>query len=129
MKDQNDNKIPDIKIKIFRLKTGVDIAASFIENGDNTVTLINPMLVGRMNNGDSMVMYMVPWLPIEIVKYDMAMIYTEDVMSVFDPTEDFIGKYSEAIFHAFDALLKSSNEEDGMYKEIWESSNASNILH
>ena len=68
---------PNTNIKIVRLQSGEDIVADFIEDDENDVVMLNnPMhiIFKRMPTGQT-VMMMMPWLPIELIKSNSALIY------------------------------------------------------
>lgn len=99
-------------IKIIRLQSGEDIIANYIEDEENdTVLLDKPMhvILKRMANGRS-VMMMMPWLPVEIIKDNEAILYMSDILSVFEPREDLIEHYDNVLNQFEDAL--NSYDED-----------------
>ena len=87
------------QIKIVRLQSGEDIIAdcTAIEDSD-TVLLNRPMhiLFKRVSTGKS-VMMMMPWLPIELIKENSAIIYEADILTVIDPKDDLVEYYSNAV--------------------------------
>ena len=87
------------QIKIVRLQSGEDIIAdcTAIEDSD-TVLLNRPMHIvfKRVSTGKS-VMMMMPWLPIELIKENSAIIYETDILTVIDPKDDLIEYYSNAV--------------------------------
>jgi hypothetical protein len=89
-------------IKIVRFHGGEDIIADFIEDKENeTVMLVNPMQVifKRIPTGQT-VMMMMPWLPIEIIKDNTALVYTSDILTIIDPKESAIKHYGEVVIEA-----------------------------
>ena len=87
------------QIKIVRLQSGEDIIAdcTAIEDSD-TVLLNRPMHIvfKRVSTGRS-VMMMMPWLPIELIKKNSAIIYEADILTVIDPKDDLVEYYSNAV--------------------------------
>ena len=87
------------QIKIVRLQSGEDIIAdcTAIEDSD-TVLLNRPMHIvfKRVSTGRS-VMMMMPWLPIELIKENSAIIYETDILTVIDPKDDLVEYYSNAV--------------------------------
>jgi hypothetical protein len=74
-------------IKIVRLQSGEDIIASYVEDNETeTVLLKDPMTVmfKRLPTGAS-IMMVSPWLPIELIKENTALIYTSDILTIFEP--------------------------------------------
>lgn len=87
------------QIKIVRLQSGEDIIAGYIENTETEmVQLINPMTVffKKLSSGTSLLMVS-PWLPVEIVENDSAMIYTSDILTVVDPKQNVIDYYQKTL--------------------------------
>ncbi len=98
-------------IKIIRLQSGEDIIADYLadEEGD-TVLLDKPMhiILKRLPNGKS-VMMMMPWLPVEIIKDNEAIVYQSDILSIFEPRDDLIEHYS-SVLNQFEEVLNSYEE-------------------
>jgi hypothetical protein len=93
-------------IKIIRLQGGEDIMADFTESEDKeTALLSNPMhlIFKRIPTGQT-VMMMMPWLPIEIIKDNQAVVYTTDILTIIDPKEDAIKHYCEVVLEAQDRM-------------------------
>lgn len=93
---------PNTNIKIIRLHGGEDIMANFVESDDQeTAILHNPMQVifKRIPTGQT-VMMMMPWLPIEIIKDNHAIVYTSDILTIIDPKESAIKHYGEVVIEA-----------------------------
>jgi len=92
--------MPDIEnIKIVRLQSGEDIIADCQQDEENsTMVLNNPMhiIFKRIPSGRT-VMFMMPWLPIELIKENMAIIYDNDILTMFDPKDDLIEYYNQLI--------------------------------
>ena len=100
-------------IKIVRLQSGEDIIANYMEDEENdTVLLDKPMhiILKRLPNGRS-VMMMMPWLPVEIIKDNEAILYMSDILSVFEPREDLIEHYDN-VLNQFEEALNSIEDDD-----------------
>ena len=111
---------PNNNIKIIRLHGGEDIMANFIESDDQeTAILHNPMQVifKRIPTGQT-VMMMMPWLPIEIIKDNHAVVYTSDILTIIDPKDSAIKHYGEVVIEAqermenVDVLSEDDEGED-----------------
>jgi len=87
-------------IKIIRLHSGEDIIATYAET-DDEVTLNNPMhiIFKRIPTGQT-VMMMMPWLPVEIIKENSALIYSSDILTIIEPKDDLIEYYGEVVLEA-----------------------------
>lgn len=102
----------DPTIKIIRMQTGEDIISSIYEDEEtDTVLLNNPMkvIIRRMNTGQTIFM-MVPWLPIEIVKEDSAIIYGSDIITMIDPKDSLIEYYQNAINENILTMMKAEEQ-------------------
>ena len=89
-------------IKIVRLQSGEDIMADMIEDEENdTVLLDNPMHIvfKRIPTGQT-VMMMMPWLPIEIIKENVAIIYASDILTVIEPKTEVVEYYGNVVVEA-----------------------------
>ena len=89
-------------IKIVRLQTGEDIMADMIEDEENdTVLLDNPMHIvfKRIPTGQT-VMMMMPWLPIELIKENNAILFTSDILTVIEPKDDLVEYYGNVVVEA-----------------------------
>lgn len=106
---------PNNNIKIIRLHGGEDIIADYIESDDNeTVLLNNPMQVifKRIPATGQTVMMMMPWLPIEIIKDNHAILYTSDILTIVDPKDDAIKHYGEVVLEAQERMENTMVAED-----------------
>ena len=105
-------------IKIVRLQSGEDIMADVMENDENElIVLDNPMhiIFKRMPTGQT-VMMMMPWLPIEIIKDNTALVDVADILTIIDPKDSAIKHYGEVVIEAqkrMDEVDFISESEDG----------------
>jgi len=98
-------------IKIVRLQTGEDIISKIIEDDESDMVLLNNpmrMIVKRVETGQSIFM-MMPWLPIEVIKEDSAIIYNSDIITMFDPKDSLIEYYQSLVNESILSILR--NEE------------------
>jgi hypothetical protein len=107
-------------IKIVRLQTGEDIISSIVEDLDSDMILLNNpmrMVVKRVpsEKGSQSVFMMMPWLPIEVIKEDSAIIYNSDVITMFDPKDSLIEYYQNMVNESI--LLMLHGEEDTDFEE------------
>jgi hypothetical protein len=113
---------PNNNIKIVRLQSGEDIMADIIEDDENdTIFLDNPMhiIFKRIPTGQT-VMMMMPWLPIEIIKENSAIVYSSDILTIIEPKEDLVDYYGTVVIEAQQRMEEKrdfSNEEDDDYDE------------
>jgi hypothetical protein len=106
-------------IKIVRLQSGEDVIAGYLDDQEGSVTLTNPMalIFKRMPTGRA-VMMMSPWLPLELVEENIACIYAQDILSVFQPKQSIIDYYNTTVIEVEE---DRQNEEMNEINEIDES--------
>lgn len=93
-------------IKIVRLQSGEDIIANYYDDKENDMILLDkPMHVifKRMPNGKT-VMMMMPWLPVELIKENSAIIDAADILTVVEPRDELINYYINAAFQTEELL-------------------------
>jgi hypothetical protein len=86
-------------IKIVRLQSGEDIIADYLEDTEgSTILLTNPMslMFKRLPTGKA-VMLMSPWLPLELVENTSARLFSQDVLTVFEPKAQLIEYYNTTV--------------------------------
>lgn len=94
------------------MQTGEDIISFIYEDEEtDTVLLNNPMkvILRRMPTGQTIFM-MLPWLPIEIVKEDAAIIYASDIITMIEPKDSLIEYYQNAINQNILTMLKAEEQ-------------------
>ena len=85
-------------IKLIRLQSGEDIIAGLTEDSEsNMVMLDNPMHLIFKRTSQGTVMFMLPWLPIELIKDNIATIVTDDILTIVEPKDDLIEYYGNII--------------------------------
>ena len=116
-------------IRVFRLKTGEDVVAACVESSDDdTVVFIHPMLVDKMKISGVYSLYMTPWLPIDIIKHDMVIIHVNDILTIMNPTDEFVEKYDEAVSNLL-SFSKQNLTEEEQYTDILENVEFSDVIH
>jgi hypothetical protein len=109
-------------IKIVRLQSGEDIIAEYSDDKENDMVLLDkPMHVvfKRLPTGKT-VMMMMPWLPVELIKENSAIIDAADILTVVEPRDELVSYYINAAFQTEELLgdeqigesLMMSDEED-----------------
>jgi hypothetical protein len=111
-------------IKIVRLQTGEDIISKITEDGESDMVLLNNpmrMIVKRVETGQSIFM-MMPWLPIEVIKEDSAIIYNSDIITMFDPKDSLVEYYQSLVNESILAILKNEDIsfEDDMEEDEYD---------
>lgn len=96
-------------IKIVRLQSGEDIIADYSHTEDSVI-LDNPMHLVFKRTPRGSVMMLLPWLPVELIKDNMAFISPSDVLSVFEPKEALIEYYGNTINHEQMEIMKNDKK-------------------
>jgi len=89
-------------IKIVRLQSGEDIIANYYTDEESNLVLLDkPMHVifKRLPTGKT-IMMMMPWLPLELIKENNALIDLNDVLTVLEPREELVSYYVQAAFNS-----------------------------
>ena len=96
-------------VKLIRMQSGEDIMASMFEQEDSEqVQLNDPMrlVFRRMPTGQT-VMMMMPWLPVELIKENSALVYTSDIVTVIEPKEAMIRYYDRLVERTVNEMADS----------------------
>ena len=96
-------------VKLIRMQSGEDIMASMFEQEDSEqIQLNDPMrlVFRRMPTGQT-VMMMMPWLPIELIKENSALVYTSDIVTVIEPKEAMIRYYDRLVERTVNEMADS----------------------
>jgi hypothetical protein len=85
-------------IQIIRLRDGEDIIANIAKSDHSVFHLTNPMSLfhKRMSEG-RMVVFMTPWLPIEIIEINEAKIFCNEVLTLIEPKKSMTEYYTKAV--------------------------------
>jgi hypothetical protein len=100
-------------IKIVRLQTGEDVISTITEDMETDMVLLtNPMrmIVKRVETGQTVFM-MMPWLPIEVIKEDSAIIYNSDIITRIEPKDSLVEYYQNMVNESIHMMLNSDSEE------------------
>ena len=101
------------------MQTGEDIMASMVgEEEAETVLLEDPMrlIFRRMPTGQT-VMMMMPWLPVELIKDNNALIYNSDIITIVDPKESMVEYYENLVIKTMLEMEKSEEMIAGLLKK------------
>ena len=96
----SNSKMTDIiqGVKIVRLQSGEDIIASLIQDDTSEMIMLdNPMHLIFKRTSQGTMMVMLPWLPIELIKDNIATIYSSDVLTIVDPKDALVEYYGNMI--------------------------------
>ena len=96
-------------VKLIRMQSGEDIMASMFENDNSDqIQLNDPMRIvfRRLPTGQT-VMMMMPWLPVELIKENSAMIYYSDIVTVVEPKESMIRYYDKLVERTIEEMADS----------------------
>lgn len=94
----NDN------IKLFRLQTGEDIVSKYTINSD-TVIFDNPMHLIFKRTLDKTIMFLIPWLPTEVLKNSTASISIGDIITSVEVKDNLLDYYNKTVIEEQDRLL------------------------
>ena len=85
-------------VKIVRLQSGEDIIAGLIQDDTSKMIMLdNPMHLIFKRTSQGTMMVMLPWLPIELIKDNIATIYSSDVLTIVDPKDALVEYYGNMI--------------------------------
>jgi hypothetical protein len=99
-------------IKIVRLKTGEDIIGNLCNKEDGDMDITEPMSVEVVDQGEHRPgLVMSHWLPIQLIKKNEITINSRDVLTMFDPNEEFCEYYQHAV-DKLHAVLKAKEYTD-----------------
>jgi hypothetical protein len=108
------------------MQTGEDVMASMIgEEEEETVLLADPMrlIYRRMPTGQTVLM-MMPWLPVELIKDNNALVYNSDIVTIVDPKESMIEYYENLVIKTMLEMEKSEGMIEQLLKDQQEDSEA-----
>jgi hypothetical protein len=116
-------------IHIVRFKDGIDVICEMEELDSFQIKITNPMMFEVRNSN----LFLQHWLPIDIMKGDAVAINTEDVLCVFEPTEEFTEYYLNTVDRMAEILRNRSKvkEEDVNMMEVFKDMESikGNLLH
>ena len=106
-------------VKLIRMQSGEDIMASMFEQEDSEqIQLNDPMrlVFRRMPTGQT-VMMMMPWLPVELIKENSAMVYSSDIVTVIEPKEAMIRYYDKLVERTVNDMADADKLLEGLLDE------------
>jgi hypothetical protein len=101
------------------MQSGEDIMASMFEDDNSDqIQLNDPMRIvfRRMPTGQT-VMMMMPWLPVELIKENSAMIYYSDIVTVVEPKESMIRYYDKLVERTIEEMADSDKMINNLLEE------------
>ena len=131
-------------VKIVRLQSGEDIIAGLVQDDESEMILLdNPMHLIFKRTSQGTMMVMLPWLPIELIKDNIATIYSSDVLTIVDPKDALVEYYGNLVNHEQlkqmrdntmvenlkDALNNSEEDEEEENVESLTKEEAMEIVH
>jgi hypothetical protein len=99
-------------IRIIRLQCGEDIIANYNYNDETTeIVLSDPMtiLFKRLPTGKAFMM-MSPWLPIELIEDNVAIMFENDILTAVKPKQSVITYYKRIVNESTIESLQSYSE-------------------
>ena len=122
-------------IKILRLKSGEDIIGSIMAN-EETYDVLDPMTVDvevRGSNAGHLIMG--NWLPVQLIKHNIATINLEDVLTLLEPQDHFVEYYVNTveklrnIIKAKEEAEKMTDEEISQILDVMDNMDGDRVLH
>jgi hypothetical protein len=112
-------------VRIVRLQSGEDLIAGYFGNTNtNVVVLDNPMHLIFKRTSQGTVMMMLPWLPIELIKDNIATVLSGDILTIVEPKDDLKEYYHNVINTTQMKMLKdntlSQNLRDASAEEEYD---------
>jgi hypothetical protein len=101
------------------MQSGEDIMASMFEDDNSEqIQLNDPMRIvfRRLPTGQT-VMMMMPWLPVELIKENSAMIYYSDIVTVVEPKESMIRYYDKLVERTIEEMADSDKMINNLLEE------------
>ena len=96
-------------VRIVRLQSGEDIIAGYSGNTNtNLVVLDNPMHLIFKRTPQGIVMMMLPWLPIELIKDNIATVLSGNILTIVDPKDNLKEYYHKDVNTTQIKLLKDN---------------------
>ena len=109
-------------VKIVRLQSGEDIIASLThDNESEMIMLDNPMHLIFKRTSQGTMMVMLPWLPIELIKDNIATIYSSDVLTIVDPKDALVEYYGNMINTEQLKQMRDNTMVDNLKEAIYDS--------
>ena len=106
-------------VKIIRLQSGEDIIAGYLDDKESELVMLdNPMHLIFKRTPRGTVMMMLPWLPIELIKDNIATIYTTDILTVVEPKEMLVEYYGNLINHEQLKSLRDNTLQENLQDRI-----------
>jgi hypothetical protein len=106
-------------IKIVRLQSGEDIIAGYLQDNESELVMLdNPMHLIFKRTPRGTVMMMMPWLPIELIKDNIATIYTTDILTVVEPKEMLVEYYGNLINHEQLKAIQDNTLHENLQERI-----------
>jgi ABC-type uncharacterized transport system YnjBCD substrate-binding protein len=99
------------------------MASMIGEEEEETVLLADPMrlIYRRMPTGQTVLM-MMPWLPVELIKDNNALVYNSDIVTIVDPKESMIEYYENLVIKTMLEMEKSEGMIEQLLKDQQEDS-------
>ena len=106
-------------VRIVRLQSGEDIIAGYSGNTNtNVVVLDNPMHLIFKRTSQGTVMMMLPWLPIELIKDNIATVLSGDILTIVEPKDDLKEYYHNVINTTQMKMLKDNTLSQNLREAV-----------
>ena len=97
-------------IKIVRFKDGLDVVCHFnYTSEDETVVELNTPMMFEIRNTNLVMQH---WLPLALMKTKTVKIKTEEVLCIFEPTDEFAEYYHDTVTKMNTFVNRTQTEEE-----------------
>ena len=100
------------QVKLIRLKDGEDILCTY-DVKDGHAELEDPLLVLFRRDAEGSGMIFMPWLPVELIDSNIAVIDVNQVMTVMTPKQSLVSYYHTQI----DKIKRRLEEDDNFFDD------------
>lgn len=105
-------KMDDIfNVKFIKLLNGDDLIANIIKKNDDEFIMHDPLTVHVKRAKEGSMVYFIPWLPMEAVSQNQAVINKNQILTMVEPKIKVTSKYLEILKIMSSDILRSEVEE------------------
>lgn len=107
----------DTNIKIIRLREGEDIITHVTDTQDGNLFLENPLNIVLKRNDSGVIVLFIPWIPMELVDSNTAIIKKDSITTMVDPKINIIKRYF-MVLHELDEYYSGRKQEISDYDYV-----------
>lgn len=98
-------------VKFIKLLNGDDLIANIIKKNDDEFIMHDPLTVHVKRAKEGSMVYFIPWLPMEAVSQNQAVINKNQILTMVEPKIKVTSKYLEILKIMSSDILRSEVEE------------------